>query len=54
MERIPSNIGLLTHVKSRMTYWDSLHMIDGAKPEIDGVNQDIDEAKYQVVENIVV
>ena len=31
-------------------YWDSLHMIDGAKPEIEGVNHDIDEAKCQVVE----
>ena len=54
MERIPSNIGFFTHVKSRMTYWDSLHMIDGAKPEIDGVNHDIDEAKCEVVENFVV
>ena len=25
-------------------------MIDGAKPEIEGVNHDIDGAKYQVVE----
>ena len=29
-------------------------MIDGAKPEIEGVNQDTDGAKYQVVESVVV
>ena len=29
-------------------------MIDGAKPEIEGVNQDIDGAKCQVVEYFVV
>ena len=27
-----------------------LHMIDGAKPEIEGMNHDIDGAKCQVVE----
>ena len=29
-------------------------MIDGAKPEIEGVNHDIDEAKCQVVEYFIV
>ena len=29
-------------------------MIDGAKPEIEEVNQDTDGAKYQVVESVVV
>ena len=29
-------------------------MIDGVKPEIEGVNHDIDGAKYQVVEYFVV
>ena len=29
-------------------------MIDGAKPEIEGVNQDIDGAKCQIVEYFVV
>ena len=29
-------------------------MIDGAKPEIEGVNHNIDEAKCQVVEYFVV
>ena len=29
-------------------------MIDGAKPEIEGVNHDIDGAKCQVVEYFVV
>ena len=29
-------------------------MIDGAKPDIEGVNQDIDGAKCQVVEYFVV
>ena len=29
-------------------------MIDGAKPEIEGLNHDIDGAKCQVVENFVV
>ena len=29
-------------------------MIDGAKPEIEGVNHDIDGAKYQVVEYFIV
>ena len=41
-------------VKSRIIYWDRLHMIDGAKPEIEGVNHDIDGAKCQVVEYFVV
>ena len=31
----------------------SLHMIEGAKPEIEGVNHDIDGAKCQVVEYFV-
>ena len=29
-------------------------MSDGAKPEIEGVNHDIDGAKYQVAKNLVV
>ena len=33
---------------------DSLHMIDGAKTEIEGVNHDIDGGKCQVVEYFVV
>ena len=45
---------LFSHVQSRRIYWDSLHMIDGAKPEIEGVNQDIDGAKCQEVEYFVV
>ena len=46
---VKPNIGFFSLVKSRRIYWDSLHMIDGAKPEIEGVNQNIDGAKYQVV-----
>ena len=29
-------------------------MIDGAKPEIEGLNHDIDGAKYEVVDYFVV
>ena len=43
-----------SHVKSRRIYWDSLHISDGAKPEIEGVNHNIDGAKCQVVEYFVV
>ena len=47
MKQIPSS----TLQSSQATiYWDSLHMIDGAKPEIEGENQNIDGVKYQVVE----
>ena len=35
-------------------YRDSVHMIDGAKPEIEGVNKNIDGAKCQVIEYFVV
>ena len=42
---VKPNIGLFSHVKSRRIYWDSLHMIDGVKPEIEEVNQNIDGAK---------
>ena len=51
---VKQNIGFFSHVMSRRTYWDSLHMIDGAKPEIEEVNHDIDGAKCQVVEYFVV
>ena len=43
-----------SHVKSRRIYLDSLHMIDAAKSEIEGVNHDIDGTKCQVVEYFVV
>ena len=39
---VKPNIGFFNHVESRRIYWDSLHMIEG-------VNQDIDGANYQVV-----
>ena len=32
---IKPNICFFSHIKSRRIYWDSLHMIDGAKPEIE-------------------
>ena len=48
------NLGFFSHVKSRQIYWHSLHMIDGANPEIEGVNHNIDGAKCQVVEYFVV
>ena len=48
------NLGFCSHIKSRRIYWHSLHMIDGAKPEIEGVNHDIDGAKFQVLEYFVV
>ena len=48
------NLGFFSHIKSRRIYWHSLHMIDGAKPEIEEVNHDIDGAKCQVVEYFVV
>ena len=51
---VKPNIGFFSYVKSRRIHWDSFHMIDGAKPEIEGVNHDIDEAKCQVVEYYVV
>ena len=51
---VKPKLGFLSHVKSRRIYWDSLHMIDGAKPEIEGVNHDIDGAKCQVVEHFLV
>ena len=51
---VKPNIGFFSHVKLRWIFWDSLHMIDGAKPEIEEVNHDIDGAKYQVVEYFVV
>ena len=51
---VKPSIGFFSHVKSRRIYWESLHMIDGAKPEIEGVNHDIDGAKCQVVEYFVV
>ena len=47
---VKQNIGFFSHVQSRRIYWESLHMIDGAKPEIEGVNHNIDGAKCQVVE----
>ena len=62
MERIPSSTvqysqakyRLFSHVQSRRIYWDSFHMIDGAKPAIEGVNHNIDGAKCQVVKYFVV
>ena len=39
---VKPSIGVFSHVKSRMIYWDSFHIIDGAKPETKGVNHDID------------
>ena len=51
---VQPNIGFFSHVKSRRIYWDSIHMICGAKPEIEGLNHDIDGAKCQVVEYFVV
>ena len=51
---VKPSIGFFSHVKSRMIYWDSLHIIDGAKTETKGVNHDIDGAKCQVVEYFVV
>ena len=41
---VKQNIGFFSHVKSRMIYCDSIHMIDGAKPEIEGVNHSIDRS----------
>ena len=35
-------------------YWDSLHIIDVAKPKIEGVNYDKDGATCQVVEYFLV
>ena len=51
---VKPNIGFFSHVQSRRIYWDSLHMIDGDKPEIEGVNHNIDGAKCQVIEYFVV
>ena len=50
MEQIPpsTNIGFLVMSSQELS------MIDGAKPEIEGVNHDIDGAKCQVVEYLVV
>ena len=42
---VKSNIGFFSHILSRRIYWDSLRMIEGAKPEIEGVNHDIDGGK---------
>ena len=35
---VKRNIGFFSHVQSRRIHWDSLQMIDGAKPEIERVN----------------
>ena len=35
-------------------YCDSFHLIDGGKPEIEGVNHNIDGAKSQLFEYFVV
>ena len=51
---VKPNIGFFSHVYSRRIYSDSLHMIDGAKPEIEGVNHNIDAAKCLVIEYFVV
>ena len=51
---VKANVGIFSHVQSRRIYWDSLHMIDGAKPEIGGMNYNIDGAKCQVVKYFVV
>ena len=51
---VKPNMGFFGHVQSRRIYWDRLHMIDGMKPEIEGVNYYIDGAKSQVVEYFVV
>ena len=51
---VMQNIGFLSHIKSRMIYCDSLHMIDRAKPVIEGVNHNKDGATCQVVEYFVV
>ena len=51
---VKPNIGFFSHVKSSMIYWDSLHIIDEAKPKTKGVNHDIDGAKCQVVKYFVV
>ena len=51
---VKPNIGFFSHVKSRRINWDSFHMINGAKPEMEGVNHDIYGAKCQVVEYIIV
>ena len=50
MERIPSS----TLYSSQAKYSLFSHVKPGAKPEIEGVNHDIDGAKCQVVENFVV
>ena len=39
---VKPSIGFFSHVKSSMIYWDTLHIIYGAKPETKGVNHDID------------
>ena len=35
------NIDGANPIKYFVVYWDILHMIDGAKPQIEGVNQSI-------------
>ena len=50
LQSIKAKYRLFSHVQLRRVYWNSLQMIDGAKPEIEGVNHDKDGAKYQVVE----
>ena len=51
---VKPNIAFFSHVQSRRIYWDSLHMNDGAKPEIEGLNHNINGAKCQVVQYFVV
>ena len=46
--QVKPNIGFLVMSSQEVS------MIDGAKPEIEGVNHDIDGAKCQVVEYFVV
>ena len=45
---VKPNIGFLVMSSQEVS------MIDGAKPEIEGVNHDIDGAKYHVLEYFVV
>ena len=47
---VKPNIGFFSHVQLRKIYWNSLQIIDGEKPEIEGLNHDIDGAKCQIVE----
>ena len=51
---VKSNIVFLSHVYSRRIYRVSLHMSHGAKPEIEGLRNNIDGVKCQVVEYFVV